>query len=60
MKLEKNREFERRARVVIASGSLTNSKRPESFVKGVYPTHIKSGKDCYLLDVDGKRFVDYI
>lgn len=60
MKLEKNKEFERRSRAVIAGGALTNSKRPESFVKGVYPTHIKSGKDCYLFDVDGNRFVDYI
>lgn len=49
-----------RSQECIAQGALTNSKRPESFVKGVYPTHIKSGKGCYLVDEKGKEYIDFI
>jgi len=49
-----------RANKCIASGALTNSKRPESFVRGVYPTHLISGSGAFLTDVNGKRFVDFI
>lgn len=49
-----------RARNAIHHGALTNSKRPESFVRGVYPTHIKSGKGCYLYSDDGTRYTDFI
>lgn len=45
---------------VIAQGALTNSKRPESFIQGVYPTHITHGHGCYLFDTKGKRYIDYI
>lgn len=44
----------------IAQGALTNSKRPESFVKGVYPTHIVSGEGSVIVDEKGKKYVDYI
>jgi glutamate-1-semialdehyde aminotransferase len=44
----------------IAHGALTNSKRPESFVKNVYPTHIKHANKCYLTTVDDERYIDLI
>jgi glutamate-1-semialdehyde aminotransferase len=44
----------------IHNGALTNSKRPECFVQGIYPTHVKKGDSCYLYDVDGKKYIDYI
>lgn len=44
----------------IAQGALTNSKRPECFVKGVYPTHLVKSQGCFAWDVDGKRYVDFI
>jgi glutamate-1-semialdehyde aminotransferase len=53
-------EANKRASQSIAHGALTNSKRPSTFVKGVYPTHIKSGSKCYLTDVDGNKYIDYI
>lgn len=49
-----------RAREVLAHGALTNSKRPESFVEGVYPTHLVKAKGCYAWDTSGKRYIDYI
>lgn len=49
-----------RANQHIAQGALTNSKRPETFVKGVYPTHLKMGKGCEVWDLDGKKYYDFI
>ena len=39
---------------------MTNSKRPESLVKGVFPTHVAKGHGCYLWDHDGKKYLDFI
>jgi len=50
----------RRAGACIAQGALTNSKRPESHVKGVYPTHLSEGHGCRVLAVNGKTYTDYI
>lgn len=55
-----NKDFSKRAQSTIAHGALTNSKRPESFVNGIYPTHFKSGYGSILTDVDGNKYVDYI
>jgi len=44
----------------IHNGALTNSKRPSCFVQGIYPTHVTRGEDCFLYDVDGKRYIDFI
>lgn len=49
-----------RAQDAIHGGALTNSKRPESFVKGIYPTHFASGNGCYLYDPKGRRWIDMI
>lgn len=53
-------DIKQRASRAIAHGSLTNSKRPQSFVEGVYPTHLTHGRECYVFDVDGNRFIDFI
>ncbi len=50
----------RRATDCIIQGYLTNSKRPECFVKNVYPTHIKRGQGCWLWDHKGKKYLDFI
>lgn len=50
----------RRAQECIAQNALTNSKRPECFVKGVYPTHLKRGQGCWVWDHQGKRYLDFI
>jgi glutamate-1-semialdehyde 2,1-aminomutase len=53
-------EMYRRACESIAHGALTNSKRSESFVKGVYPTHLKKGFGCRVLDTNNNEYVDFI
>lgn len=55
-----NFEWHRRANDSIHHGALTNSKRPECFVKGIYPTHIKRGEGCYLYDSENKKYIDFI
>lgn len=52
--------WHRRAQKAIGQGSLTNSKRPESLVKGVYPTHAVSGKGCRIWDHEGNTYIDFI
>ena len=50
----------RRANASIHGGALTNSKRPESFVRGVYPTHLTKAEGCYVYDTNNKKYIDYI
>lgn len=53
-------EMSRRASLCIAQGALTNSKRPESLVKGVMPQHAISGNGVVLKDTFGREYIDYI
>lgn len=49
-----------RAQDCIAQSALTNSKRPECFVKGVYQTHLTSGQGPLVTDVQGRKLYDFI
>jgi len=49
-----------RSNKLIAQGALTNSKRPECFIEGVYPTHLERGYECYVWDYTGKKYFDFI
>ena len=60
MKMHNNIALNREAHEHIAGGALTNSKRPASLIRGVYPTHIERGYGSTLVDVDGNRFTDFI
>jgi glutamate-1-semialdehyde 2,1-aminomutase len=50
----------RRALRCIAQGALTNSKRPESHVKGIYPTHVSGGYGATVFGDDGNKYLDFI
>lgn len=50
----------RRAQACIAQFYLTNSKRPEALIKGVYPTHVERGQGAFLFDHAGKKYLDFI
>lgn len=52
-------DWYRRAHAAIAQGSLTNSKRVESLIKGVTPTHVTHGEGPYLFGIDKKRYIDF-
>lgn len=53
-------EIKQRADRAIAHGALTNSKRPESFVRGVYPTHLVRGQGCMVWDTKGRKYIDFL
>jgi glutamate-1-semialdehyde 2,1-aminomutase len=55
-----NSTWQNRAELSIAHGALTNSKRPECLVKGIYPTHLKSGNGPYVRDTANRKYVDFI
>ncbi|MEM3006429.1 MAG: aminotransferase class III-fold pyridoxal phosphate-dependent enzyme, partial [Candidatus Nitrosotenuis sp.] len=38
----------------------TFSKAPYSYVEGVYPAYVKSGRGSHLQDVDGNDYIDYV
>jgi glutamate-1-semialdehyde 2,1-aminomutase len=54
-----NSPLRQRAELAIAHGALTNSKRPQCFIKGVYPTHLQHGAGCKLFDGKNSYF-DFI
>ena len=56
----KSQIWQSQADMAIAHGALTNSKRPRSFVEGVYPTHFKHANKCYLYSVDDVQYIDFI
>jgi glutamate-1-semialdehyde 2,1-aminomutase len=49
-----------RANRCIAQGYLTNSKNPRSDVFGVFPTHFKKGKGCWIWDSQDNRYMDLV
>ncbi len=50
----------RRAQDCLAQSYMTNSKRPQSLVMGVYPTHVARGQGAFLYDHKGKKYLDFI
>ena len=57
---EKSDELLNRAKGLIPALSQTFSKAHYSYVSGVYPTYLKSGKGSHVFDVDGNEYVDYV
>lgn len=56
-----NTTWRNRSERSIAQGALTNSKRPQSFVDGVYPTHLSHGKGAIVHCADtGRKYIDFI
>ena len=52
--------WHRRAQDSIAQNYLTNSKRPQSHILGVVPSHIVRGEGCFLWDHTGKKYMDFV
>lgn len=58
--LKKSDELWERAIKVIPAGTQTLSKAPNQFVGGVAPKYLDHGKGCYVWDVDGNKYLDYV
>lgn len=52
--------YYKQAKRFIAHGALTNSKRAESYVYGVYPTHLSGGFGSRVWTPKGEVFVDFV
>jgi glutamate-1-semialdehyde aminotransferase len=53
-------EIKKRADASIAHGALTNSKRPECFVNGFYPTHVTGGHGVHLQDTGNRLYIEFV
>jgi glutamate-1-semialdehyde 2,1-aminomutase len=58
--LAKSMQLYEEAITLIPGGSQTMSKRPEAFAMGAMPIYIQRGEGCYVWDVDGNKYIDYI
>lgn len=55
------KKYQARAENILAQGSTgTNSRRPDQYVKGVYPTHFMRASGCNVWDPDGNKYIDFI
>ena len=60
IKLTNSTAYLHKAEKLIPALSQTFSKAPYSYVQGVYPVYLKSGKGSHVFDVDGNKFIDYV
>lgn len=58
--ITKSDELWRKAIEIIPAGTQTFSKGPSQFVDGVSPKYLERGDGCYVWDVDGNRYIDFI
>ena len=45
---------------LMPGASQTMSKRPTAFAMGAMPIYLQRGEGCYVWDIDGNRYIDYI
>ena len=57
---EQSNNFKNNARKIIPHQTGTFSRAASSYVEGVFPTYITSGKGSHFTDVDGNEFIDYL
>ncbi|OEH85484.1 hypothetical protein BHU72_05200 [Desulfuribacillus stibiiarsenatis] len=58
--LQKSKELLERARKITPLGSQTYSKSYRYFCEGIAPAYIEKGKGCYVWDIDGNQYIDFI
>ncbi len=47
------------ANKAIAGGNLLISKNPNFFMPGGWPTYYKKARDCYIWDLNNKKYIDF-
>jgi glutamate-1-semialdehyde 2,1-aminomutase len=60
LKIDNSLKFKEKGSFLLPSLAQTFSKSPSSFVEGVYPVYAEKADGCFLYDVDGNKFVDYL
>ena len=54
----KGQELYKKAKKIIPGGTMLLSKRPEMFLPDNWPAYFSKAKDCYVWDLDDKRYTD--
>jgi len=54
----KGQKLWKRAKQIIPGGNMLLSKRPEMFLPDLWPSYFSKSKDCYVWDLDGKKYID--
>ena len=57
-KMSKTQKLWRRAKQIIPGGNMLLSKRPELFLPNKWPAYFIKSKDCYVWDLDLKKYLD--
>ena len=57
-KMSKTKKMWKRAKQIIPGGNMILSKRPELFHPKNWPAYYKKAKDCFIWDLDGKKYFD--
>jgi glutamate-1-semialdehyde 2,1-aminomutase len=52
-------ELYRRAKRLIPGGTQLLSKRPEMFLPEAWPAYFRSARGCEVVDLDGRRYLDF-
>ena len=60
LNLTKSMQLYAEAAELIPCATQTMSKRPQAFVMGAMPIYIDRAEGCYLWDVDGNKYLDFI
>jgi len=54
----KGQDLYKKAKKIIPGGTMLLSKRPEMFLPDNWPAYFSRAKDCYVWDLDGKKYTD--
>ena len=54
----KTQRMWKKAKKIIPGGNMLLSKRPEIFLPNKWPAYFKKAKDCFVTDLDNKRYLD--
>lgn len=60
LKLNNSDKLKQKAQNLIPGLAHTFSKAPYSYVEGVYPAYMKSGRGSHVKDVDDNDYIDYV
>ena len=56
--MNKGQELYKTAKKIIPGGTMLLSKRPEMFLPEHWPSYFSKSKDCYVWDLDNKKYTD--
>ena len=54
----KTQDTWKKAKKIIPGGNMLLSKRPEIFLPNKWPAYFKKAKDCFVTDLDNKKYLD--